>query len=903
MIKNHAYKLTNLTFNKEVATTYINMFWDDIYTGIVNNSSDSHIMLLVKIHFSDDTTGYRTIGHLRSVNFTDKGLFTNYIVQRLGTLNDSYSISEVSKIIFSYVIKEGQAKGDRALLSDITDKGLQSHRFNNMDLPITMIPEEYGILLSKPSLYDTFSRYFVQSTTTKGVRIYQIDVSHDKIRNEVTILGGSDLKWIDTVVSESVGCFKREIQKSTLYFLDSEIVLRKQLLPSKAFKKGTLDHKISTYFATMDIETIKENGKLVPYLICAYNGYRSIESYGLNREELFKNFIHKLVTMIPPKALKLTAYAHNLSGFDGVFLMNQLVKFGEVEPLVFNGKIMSIKVHLNIEGYIGRTIIFKDSYLLLPNSLRKLGELFKIEVAKTYFPFHLTDIFYKGPLPDITMWDITSSEYRVLAKRFRQRLWVFEHEAIRYCKIDCIALHQIITKFNEFIFEQFSINVHGSLTLPALAMRIFKAIFMPEDTIYQLTGDVEKAIRESYTGGSVDVYKPHNKIGNFSISNVFRKLFYYDVNSLYPFVMAFKAMPIGRPIAFQGNIRRFLPNCFGFFYCDITSPSNLQHPILQRRVKTASRRGMRTIAGLGTWTGWVCSVEMDRCIELGYQFTIIRGYHFETGDIFSSYIKKLYELRLSYPKGHPLNDIAKLLMNSLYGKFGMRTEITRVEIFNISSAYEREIFHSLLDTWGETVHDWFETDTHLFVVKDSIVDLKYNEEQNYYHGLDVNIAIASAITSHARVVMSAYKNSGLFTLYYSDTDSIVIDRPLPEALVGVMMGQMKLEYVIQKAVFLAPKVYGLITENGEEIIKVKGINPAAIKANNIGFSHLSDLLIVDSSRAYNQEKWYKHILEGTITVSDVAYTLKATSNKRQSVYINGVYEATTPYFYDKIENN
>ena len=294
---------------------------------------------------------------------------------------------------------------------------------------------------------------------------------------------------------------------------------------------------------------------------------------------------------------------------------------------------------------------------------------------------------------------------------------------------------------------------------------------------------------------------------------------------------------------------------------------------------------------------------MDRCIELGYQFTIIRGYHFETGDIFSSYIKKLYELRLSYPKGHPLNDIAKLLMNSLYGKFGMRTEITRVEIFNISSAYEREIFHSLLDTWGETVHDWFETDTHLFVVKDSIVDLKYNEEQNYYHGLDVNIAIASAITSHARVVMSAYKNSGLFTLYYSDTDSIVIDRPLPEALVGVMMGQMKLEYVIQKAVFLAPKVYGLITENGEEIIKVKGINPAAIKANNIGFSHLSDLLIVDSSRAYNQEKWYKHILEGTITVSDVAYTLKATSNKRQSVYINGVYEATTPYFYDKIENN
>lgn len=621
------------------------------------------------------------------------------------------------------------------------------------------------------------------------------------------------------------------------------------LLPAKAFKKGTLDNKITNFFVTLDIETIKQNGKLIPYLICAYNGSRAVYSYTLDQEKLFKNFILKLVTMIPPKALKLTAYAHNLSGFDGVFLMNQLVKFGEVEPLVFNGKIMSIKVHLNIEGYIGRTITFKDSYLLLPNSLRKLCELFKIEVAKTYFPFHLTDIFYKGALPDITLWDITSSEYRLLAKRFSQRLWVFEHEAIRYCKIDCIALHQVITKFNEFIFEHFSINVHGSLTLPALAMRIFKAIFMPENTIFQITGDVEKAIRESYTGGAVDVYKPHNKIGSFSISNIFRKLFYYDVNSLYPFVMAFKAMPVGRPIAFQGNIRRFLPNCFGFFYCDITSPSNLEHPILQRRVKTAE--GMRTIAGLGTWTGWVCSVEMDRCIELGYQFTIIRGYQFETGDIFSSYIKKLYDLRLNYPKGHPMNDIAKLLMNSLYGKFGMRTEITRVEIFNISSAYEREIFHSLLDTWAETVHDWFETDTHLFVVKDSIVDLKYNEEQNYYHGLDVNIAIASAITSHARVVMSAYKNSNLFTLYYSDTDSIVIDRPLPEGLVGAMMGQMKLEYVIQKAVFLAPKVYGLITEDGREIIKIKGISSQAIRDNGIGFGELSELLLEDTSRVYN----------------------------------------------------
>lgn len=579
-------------------------------------------------------------------------------------------------------------------------------------------------------------------------------------------------------------------------------------------------------------------------------------------------------------------------------MMNHLVKFGDIDPLVFNGKILSIKLHLNIEGYTGKTIIFKDSYLLLPNTLRKLCEVFKVAVSKTHFPFHLTDIYYIGPLPEYYLWDISVSEYNLIVKKFNNRLWDFKQEAIKYCRIDCIALHQVITKFNELIFEHFSVNVHNVLTLPALAMRIFKALFMPENTIYQLTGEVEKAIRLSYSGGAVDVYKPHNKIGSFSISNVFRKLFYYDVNSLYPYVMALKSMPVGKPMVFTGDIRRVIPEAFGFFYCEITTPIKLDHPIIQRRVKTSE--GWRTVAGLGTWKGWICSVEMDRCLELGYTFRIIKGYQFETANIFSAYIKKLYELRLQYPKGHPMNDIAKLLMNSLYGKFGMRTDITKTEIFNIIDADDREIFHHLLEVWGENVQDWFETDSHLFVVRDSIVDLKHDDEENCYHGLDVNIAIASAITSYARVHMSVFKNSDHFTLYYSDTDSIVIDRQLPEDLVGTFLGQMKLEYIIQKAVFLAPKVYGLITEDGQEVIKIKGINPSAAKSNGIGFTQLSELLLEDSSRVYNQQKWYKKILEGTITVTDVAYTLKATSNKRQAIYINGVYEGTTPYSYNQL---
>lgn len=32
-------------------------------------------------------------------------------------------------------------------------------------------------------------------------------------------------------------------------------------------------------------------------------------------------------------------------------------------------------------------------------------------------------------------------------------------------------------------------------------------------------------------------------------------LYYYDVNSLYPYIMATQPMPVGKPIYFEGNIR------------------------------------------------------------------------------------------------------------------------------------------------------------------------------------------------------------------------------------------------------------------------------------------------------------------------------------------------------------
>jgi hypothetical protein len=140
------------------------------------------------------------------------------------------------------------------------------------------------------------------------------------------------------------------------------------------------------------------------------------------------------------------------------------------------------------------------------------------------------------------------------------------------------------------IFDLFKVNIHKYPTLSSLAFAIFRTHFLRENLIPQISGEIARDIRMSYTGGAVDMYIPENPDGT--------EVFCYDVNALYPFTMHDKLMPIGKPVKFFGDIRKIEPNAFGFFYCEIIAPDNLEHPILQTHVKV--NKGIRTIAPLGT---------------------------------------------------------------------------------------------------------------------------------------------------------------------------------------------------------------------------------------------------------------------------------------------------------------
>jgi hypothetical protein len=434
---------------------------------------------------------------------------------------------------------------------------------------------------------------------------------------------------------------------------------------------------------------------------------------------------------------------------------------------------------------------------------------------------------------------------------------------------------------------------------------------MPANTIYQILGRVERDIRQSYTGGAVDAYIPYHVENEKTDRDVLARLkgdykpkgytglYYYDVNSLYPTCMAHLEMPTGKPVVFEGDILAYEPKAFGFFYCKITSPEYLEHPILQRRIKTAD--GVRTIAGLGSWEGWIFSEEMRNAMDYGYQFEIIRGYKFIRKNIFGEYINKLYDLRQKYSKDDPMNLIAKLLMNSLYGKFGMKSTSSKVEIYNMDKPEEQKSLSDILDDYGEFIQDTIRVGQHTIIVMHDLSNYSYSMDNDMYHGLNVNIGIASAITSYGRMFMSRFKNDPDCKLYYSDTDSIVVDRPLHSKYVGNKLGQFKLEHHIREAVFLAPKVYGFNTMDGQEVVKIKGVAKKSLE--NYHAKDLYKLLYKNSYVEFNQVKWFKDLFKGVIKIKDVAYRLQVTANKRDLVYQNSKFVNTRPLYYDKINEN
>ncbi len=240
MIRLQSYSVNNNLLTNQILGMYINNFWNDIFAPLVE-SGNKHLMIMVKVEFNESEMGYRTLGDLRRVNFNDRELFIEYLSARLGLLNESYFTNPINKISFTYIIKPGLATGERRLLQDLTSRSNTTHRFNNMNLPISMNPTDFGNII-----VDTYIQLNGQSIhriiIDSGTKTFQFDINADKTVNEVTMLGAIDLTWTDTKINADL--FKREIGKSIIYFLGGEKVLIKKQLKAKPIKNQAVETRL-----------------------------------------------------------------------------------------------------------------------------------------------------------------------------------------------------------------------------------------------------------------------------------------------------------------------------------------------------------------------------------------------------------------------------------------------------------------------------------------------------------------------------------------------------------------------------------------------------------------------------------------------------------------------------------
>ena len=303
---------------------------------------------------------------------------------------------------------------------------------------------------------------------------------------------------------------------------------------------------------------------------------------------------------------------------------------------------------------------------------------------------------------------------------------------------------------------------------------------------------------------------------------------YKDVCSLYPTVQFYDNYPVGHPDKiFNPTAGPGALPWYGLVKCKVLPPRGLYHPVLPYRVKCQQAEKLmfplcRTCAEIkiqgdcnhtsderaliGTWT----TDEVNKAIEKGY--TVVKVYevwHFEqrTNDLFKEYIKTFLKVKLETSPHNYKSDqeykrvvlerlgidleniasnpglraIAKLCLNSLWGKFGQRNNMRQTKFVTDVA----EFYKILLDDTLEVQNLTFLTDEMVemsYIQKDMFVD----------NSFDTNIFVACFTTSSARLRLYGLLDYLGDQVLYFDTDSVVyIDRPGGRDIAcGDMLGEL-----------------------------------------------------------------------------------------------------------------
>nr|YP_025890.1 DNA-directed DNA polymerase [Moniliophthora perniciosa]AAQ74286.1 DNA-directed DNA polymerase [Moniliophthora perniciosa] len=833
------------------------------------NNIDKNLSIKILILFKIKTINnqYRTISYMQCIDIKDFELLNKIFIEYWNLRSDDYYLAQFSHIIFTYkIIKlEKYSLLDQETkivkVNDINKNELKTNslKYGRFNIPSTMDFNLWGVA----HWIDDSSIIVYKSSSDLE---YHIKLFENYQTVDLMLDDNLLLSFKDTMNDKyDLSTFNRKFKNQEYFFQEGELVLNKIEKKVQFLTKTKRNMYNSKKFITMDLETRVINEVMTSFCVSLYDG-KNFKSFYLSDFDNEKEMLRESIKFIMKRKYdNYKVYLHNFSKFDAIFLLNILTDLSNsVHPIIRDGRFINLRFNFASKY----NLYFRDSLLLLPASLNSLAKEFNV-TNKGIFPYTFVNnenisLNYVGLIPDLNYFEnISAEEYEIYSSKFNND-WNLRKETIKYCELDCLVLYKIIDKFSNYIFELFRVDIIKYPTLSSLAFAIFRSKFLGNSKIPLIHGEIFNFIKESYTGGSVDVYKPCIEFKNENT-----KVYRYDVNSLYPFVMKNFPMPTGEPIYFEGDILNIYNNegdkPFGIFEVEITTPEYIKIPLLQKRIKTD--KGYRTISPIGNWTGKYFSEELYNAAKYGYKFQIKRGYLFKKGNIFEEYVDFLYELKKNSSKGSPNYIISKLLLNSLYGRLGMNPIAENHIIISNEEAlklYSKKNITNIIDLKnGKELISFFSIPT--------------NSYKDDYNIKNTSVVVSTAVTASARIYMTQFKTDKNLIIYYSDTDSIDVNKELESKFIGNELGQMKLEHIFDDAVFLAPKMYGGITKD-YEYVRIKGLK------NPIKFNELKSLLKKEEMLEIKQQKWYSDISNGVFHIKDEIYTLMVNNKKRKLIY-------------------
>jgi hypothetical protein len=372
---------------------------------------------------------------------------------------------------------------------------------------------------------------------------------------------------------------------------------------------------------------------------------------------------------------------------------------------------------------------------------------------------------------------------------------------------------EITFKFATFLQNSFiSIGCNMKHTLASTAMNLFRTKYLKK-WVEQPSKEQIKEMFNAYYGGRCESFV-RGKVEN---------LFYYDVNSMYPYVMKKYPYPLSNSLVVLKNFK----NAFkyeGISYCSINAPY-MKYPVLPFRIDN------KLCFPYGKFKGWYCHNEIRLAIEHGYKILPIKSYICEnTFYPFIEYVDDLYNKRLEHKKlNSPMEYIFKTLLNSLYGKFSQKLD--HGEILFLENEKDNNKFNSYCDYNRQREKENREPRYKITCplpkykkisegVSEDISSIYYvTDTDTTEYASFINPMISAYITAYSRIELYKLMTKAK-DVYYVDTDSVMTPTQLNESNV---LGGFKKEMFAEKGIIVKPKFYYL--EGGEQLfIKTKGLS-------------------------------------------------------------------------------